>query len=188
MPMIVAVAALVVATVGIGLSTYSQVKAADFQADLADRQALIERDKFEFEENQFRRRSAFALAKEAPIKKLMGENFVGLQTILISLITSNYAAVPTQADAIHEHAVELTRMAPKGSNADREKFLAYAHNLDGHARDMKSIVELLIQHDGDREQVGLATDHLREALAAHYGGMVTMCVACHNRFRQSAVQ
>ncbi len=32
--------------------------------------------------------SSFALAEETPIKKLMGENFVGLQTILISLITS----------------------------------------------------------------------------------------------------
>jgi len=34
-----------------------------------------------------------------------------------------------------------------------------------------------------REQ--LATDELREAAAAHYGGMVTMCVARHNRFRLS---
>ena len=99
--------------------------------------------------------STFALAKEKPIKQLMGENFVGLQTILVSLITSNYAAVPTHADAIHEHAVELTHMAPKGSATDRQQFLSYAYNLDAHARDMKSIVELLIQHDKDREQ-GLA--------------------------------
>lgn len=132
--------------------------------------------------------STFALAEEQPIKQLMGENFVGLQTILVSLITSNYAAVPAQADAIHEHAVELTRMAPKGSASDRQQFLSYAYNLDAHARDMKSIVELLIEHDKDREQVGLGTDQLREALAAHYGGMVTMCVACHNRFRQRSVQ
>ncbi len=132
--------------------------------------------------------STFALAKDKPIKELMGDNFAGLQTILVALITSDYAAVPIHANAIHEHAVELTRMAPKGSNADRDKFLAYAYNLDGHARDMKSIVELLIQHDKDREQVGLGTDQLREALAARYGGMVTMCVACHNRFRQRVVQ
>ncbi len=132
--------------------------------------------------------STFALAEEQSIKRLMGENYVGLQTILISLITSNYAAVPMQADAIHKHAVELTGMAPKGSASDRQQFLSYAYNLDAHAKDMKSIVELLIEHDKDREQVGLGTDHLREALAAHYGGMVTMCVACHNRFRQRSVQ
>jgi cytochrome c556 len=132
--------------------------------------------------------STFALAKETPIKKLMGENFVGLQTILISLITSNYDAVPTQADAIHEHAAELTRMPPKGPNTDRQQFLTYAYSLQGHAADVKSIAELLIQHDKDSEQVGPGTDQLREALAAHYGGMVTMCVACHNRFRQRMVQ
>ncbi len=132
--------------------------------------------------------STFALAEETPIKKMMGENFAGLQTILISLITSNYAAVPAQANAIHEHAVELTQMAPKGPSTDWQRFLSYAYNLDAHARDIKSIVESLIQHDKDRERVGLGTDQLREALAAHYGGMVTMCVACHNRFRQSVVQ
>ncbi len=132
--------------------------------------------------------STFALAEDAPIKGLMGENFAGLQTILISLITSNYAAVPKQANAIHEHAIELAGMAPEGPSADRKKFLSYAYNLDAHAQDIESIVKLLIQHDKDRVQPGLGVDHLREALAAHYGGMVTMCVACHNRFRQNVVQ
>ena len=132
--------------------------------------------------------STFALAKDTPIKELMGGNFAGLQTILISLITSDYAAVPAQANAIHEHAVELAGMAPERPSADRKKFLSYAYNLDAHAQDIKSIVELLIQHDKNREQVSLGTDHLREALAAHYGGMVTMCVACHNRFRQKVIQ
>ena len=129
-----------------------------------------------------------ALAKDPPIKVLMGENFAGLQTILISLITSDYAAVPKQANAIHEHAIELSHMAPEGASADRQQFLSYAYNLDAHAQDIAAIVKLLIEHDKNREQGSLATDHLREALAAHYGGMVTMCVACHNRFRQNVVQ
>jgi len=132
--------------------------------------------------------STFALAKDTPIKELMGENFAGLQSILISLITSDYSAVPKQANAIHEHAVELAGMAPEGPNADRQEFLSYAYNLDVHARDIKSIVELLIQHDQDRGKTNLGTDHLRGALAAHYGGMVTMCVACHNRFRQKMIE
>jgi hypothetical protein len=132
--------------------------------------------------------STFALAKDTPIKELMGENFAGLQTILASLITSNYAAVPKQANAIHEHALELTAMAPESPSADRKQFLSYAYNLDAHARDIESIVKLLIQHDQDRAQAGLGIDHLREALAAHYGGMVTMCVACHNRFRPNVIQ
>ena len=132
--------------------------------------------------------SAFALAKDKPIKELMGENFAGLQTILVSLITADYAAVPAQANVIHEHAVELSGMAPEGPSAERKQFLSYAYNLDAHAQDIASIVKLLIQHDKDRENVSLGTDHLREALAAHYGGMVTMCVACHNRFRQRVVE
>ena len=131
--------------------------------------------------------STLALAEEKPIKKLMGENFSGLQTILVSLITSNYAAVPGQADAIHNHAVELAQMAPESPNADRQAFLSYAYNLDAHALDIKSIVELLIEHDRASNKGRLETDHLRGALAAHYGGMVTMCVACHNRFRQTVI-
>lgn len=131
--------------------------------------------------------SSFALAEEMPIKKLMGDNFAGLQTILVSLIHSNYAAVPAQANTIHEHAVDLTQMAPSGSNADRQTFLSYAYNLAAHALDMKSISEVLIQHDKDRERSALGTDQLREALAAHYGGTVEMCVACHNRFRRTAI-
>jgi hypothetical protein len=131
--------------------------------------------------------STLALAEEKPIKKLMGDNFSGLQTILVSLITSNYAAVPGQANAIHEHAVELAQMAPESPIADRQAFLSYAYNLDAHALDIKSIVELLIEHDRASTKGRLETDHLRGALAAHYGGMVTMCVACHNRFRQTVI-
>jgi hypothetical protein len=132
--------------------------------------------------------STLANAEQTPIKKLMGDNFAGLQRILIALITSNYTVVPGQADAIHEHAVALAGMAPESSDADRQEFLSYAYNLDVHARDIKSIVELLIQHDKDRGKNQLGADHLRGALAAHYGGMVTMCVACHNRFRQTIIE
>jgi hypothetical protein len=132
--------------------------------------------------------SGMPLAEQAPIKKLMGDNFAGLQSILIALITSNYAVVPEHADVIHEHAVELAGMAPKGPEADRQEFLSYAYNLEVHARDIKSIVELLIQHDQESGKAALGTDHLRGALAAHYGGMVTMCVACHNRFRQTVIE
>jgi len=132
--------------------------------------------------------SDFSRAEDKPIKRLMGENFAGLQTILVALIHSNYAAVPAQAEVIHEHAVDLTQMAPEGSNSDRQTFLSYAYNLAAHALDMKSIAELLIQHDKAHEPSSLGSDQLREALAAHYGGTVEMCVACHNRFRKKVIQ
>jgi hypothetical protein len=133
--------------------------------------------------------SSLAAAQQGSLKQLMGENFGGLQTILIALITSNYAAVPEQAKVIHEHAAELTHAVPDSAKDDRDLFLMYAYNLKGHASDLESISNLLVEHDkatagGD----SLPRDQLREAAAAHYGGMVTMCVSCHNRFRQQVVQ
>ena len=133
--------------------------------------------------------SGLGVANQATIKEMMGENFAGLQTILIALVTSNYETVPAHVDLIREHAAQLTRMAPDNEKANRDKFLTYAYNLQGHAADVKSIVEVLIERDKTRAGAEeLATDQLREALAAHYGGMVTMCVACHNRFRPRLVK
>lgn len=123
---------------------------------------------------------------ETDIKQLMGENFGGLQTILYGLISANYSAVPDHADVIRGHAMELSDMIPESAKDEREQFLAYANNLAAHAQDMKTIAQTLMQHDAARGESG--TDYLREALASHYGGMVTMCVACHNRFRPLPVQ
>jgi len=126
--------------------------------------------------------------EETTIKNLMGENFAGLHTILVSLITSNYTNVPAQAEIIQDHASELTSMMPESARANRDQFLAYAYSLKSHAKDLQSISELLIEHDQKKAPGGeLASDQLREALAAHYGGMVTTCVACHNRYRNRAI-
>jgi hypothetical protein len=130
--------------------------------------------------------ASVAGAKEQTLKELMGQNFAGLQTILISLITSNYSAVPSQVKLIHEHATALTKMVPANAQADRDRFLSYAYELRTHADDLETISRALIEHDKGKEQ--LATDSLREAAAAHYGGMVTMCVSCHNRFRPNVVR
>jgi hypothetical protein len=126
--------------------------------------------------------SGLGVANQATIKEMMGENFAGLQTILTALVTSNYETVPAHVDLIREHAAQLTRMAPDIEKANRDKFLSYAYNLQGHAVDVKSIVEVLIERDKTRAGAEeLATDQLREALAAHYGGMVTMCVRAATR-------
>lgn len=123
---------------------------------------------------------------QSPIKEAMGENFGGLQAMLYALVSANYKAVPSQADIISGHAKDLVGMIPESAEANRDEFLTYASNLAGHAQDMKSIAQLLMEHDQKRGES--ATDHLREALAGHYGGMVMMCVACHNRFRPLPVE
>ncbi|HXK24454.1 MAG TPA: hypothetical protein VMS55_17425 [Myxococcota bacterium] len=128
-----------------------------------------------------------AAAKEQDMKQLMAENFAGLQTILVALINSNYAAVPDQVKIIQDHATQLThKVPPQIAPADRERFLSYAYNLRGNAADLGAIVQLLIEHDKGKEL--LAADELRAAAASHYGGMVTMCVTCHNQFRPTAVR
>jgi cytochrome c556 len=131
--------------------------------------------------------AGLAGGEERPLKQLMGDNFAGLQVILIALINAQYEAVPEQAELIHSHATALTRDVPEAAAKDREQFLFYAYNLQSHAADLKAISELLIEHDKGKANA-LREDHLREALAAHYGGVVEMCVSCHNRFRQRVVQ
>ena len=120
------------------------------------------------------------------LKTLMGENFAGLQAILVALITANYASLPDQVKLIEDHADQLTEMVPAEAEKDRVRYLSYAYNLRTHANDLDSIVKVLMEHDKGKQQLG--TDELREAAAAHYGGMVTMCVACHNRFRPNVVR
>ena len=121
------------------------------------------------------------VAQTTPIKKVMGENFGGLQTILYGLISANYQAIPAQADAIHQHSVDLRTLIPDSAKGQQEKFLALANNLGVHAQDLKSISMTLMEHDKTRKEPG--SDYLREALASHYGGLVSTCVTCHNLFR-----
>lgn len=129
--------------------------------------------------------SGLAVAEQPTIKEMMGKNFAGLQILLSALIASNYEVVPAQVNLIHDHAIQLRQTIPDSAKADRDQFLTYAYNLQGSAAALKSIAEVLIEHDKAPGSGGkLATDQLREAAASHYGGMVTMCVACHNRFRQ----
>lgn len=128
-----------------------------------------------------------AHAKDQDMKQLMAENFAGLQTILVALINSNYAAVPEQVKIIQEHATQLTqKVPPQIAPADRDRFLSYAYNLRGNAADLGTIVQVLMEHDKGKQVLG--ADELRAAAASHYGGMVTMCVTCHNQFRPDAVR
>jgi len=131
---------------------------------------------------------AAAAAEKSEMQEAMGENFAGVHTILVALVTSSYANVPDQAETIRAHAMDLRKMVPESAKDEREQFLTYASSLQSHAEDLASISKILMEHDREKKAGGkLATDHLREALAAHYGGMVTSCVACHNRYRPQVV-
>jgi len=130
--------------------------------------------------------AAEAEPKQQSLKQLMGENFAGLQQILVALVNSNYAGVAAPVKTIHDHATALTQMVPANAKADRDRFLSYAYELRTHADDLATISALLVEQDKDKQHT--ANNSLREAAAAHYGGMVTMCVTCHNRFRPTATR
>jgi cytochrome c556 len=130
--------------------------------------------------------ASVAEAKDQTLKELMGQNFAGLQTILIALITSNYSSVLPQVEIIRDHATALTKLVPANAQADRDRFLSYAYELRTRADDLEVISRALIAHDKGKEH-NLVTDPLRDAAAAHYGFIVTTCVSCHNRFRPDVV-
>ena len=133
--------------------------------------------------------SSPAFSGEKPIKSLMAGNFSGMQHILISLITSNYQGLPAKLDVIREHANQLPDMIPESAENNEDAYLAYAHNLQTHSTYLKHMIVKLIERDARRAKVGqIEMDVLRDSAAAHYGGMVQMCVACHNRFRQHVVK
>jgi hypothetical protein len=133
--------------------------------------------------------SGSGASEETPLKRIMGENFAGLQVILKALITSNYGDAISSLDIIHDHAVELTKEVPDSAKGDRDHYLADAYLLQTHAADLKGILELLIEHDkATTSRTGLSADQLRDAAAAHYGGMVITCVNCHNRLGERGSQ
>ena len=127
-----------------------------------------------------------AMKQDPQIQKMMGDNLANVQFILAALIQSNYADLPERLRSIEAHAADLTQNVPASAEADRDRFVGYAYNLRGHAADLRSIAALLVEHDAAHPAGEIVTDQLREAAAAHYGGMVTMCVTCHNSFRPLA--
>lgn len=119
------------------------------------------------------------------IKQLMGNNFGYLQSILVNLIRSDYRGVPHDVEIIAKHAGEMAVAMPASMGGKEEKFLSMAYSLKTHANNLKLIVETLVEHDkGSRPGGALNVDYLRNSAAAHFGQMVTACVACHNQFRR----
>ncbi|MEE8396179.1 MAG: hypothetical protein V3S29_09005 [bacterium] len=123
------------------------------------------------------------------IKGLMGENFGRVQQILVDLVRSDYKTVPHDVAIIEQHAAELPTLVPTEAETNRELFLSLAYNLRTQAKNLRTVVETLIQRDGTaggtaKGQLGI--DYLRTTAAAHFGHLVTTCVACHNQFRRTA--
>lgn len=130
-----------------------------------------------------------ALAADEPIKNLMADNFGRVQKILIELVTGHYVDVPKDVDAITRHAADLAKKIPAAAKDNKELFLSMAYSLQVHASNLSTIAAALVERD--KETKGgemLKVDYLRNSAAAHFGQMVTACVACHNQFRRKMVK
>jgi hypothetical protein len=113
--------------------------------------------------------SAFAVEDELTLKDAMGKDLKGLQRILIGLTDSEYQGAPENVGLLQEHAAQLTLEIPESVTTNRDQFLSYAFNLAGNSQNLKSTVELLIQHDRHREgecPPRVSTDYLRDVAAA----------------------
>lgn len=122
--------------------------------------------------------------KKGEFKDLMGSNFQLVQKILIDLIRSEYKTIPHDVAIIQDHAEKLTKINHPARAKDQKVYLSMAYNLVVHARNLKTIAETLLQHEPTVEaKTGIRIDYLRDTAAAHFGQMITTCVACHNLFR-----
>ncbi len=130
-----------------------------------------------------------ATATDQTLKELMGDNFARVQKILVDLVTGNYTTVPHDVDLIRRHASDLSKTVPEAAKANRELFLSMAYSLQVHAANLSTITTTLAGRDkkGSEGEV-LKVDYLRNSAAAHFGQMVTACVACHNQFRRKPVK
>jgi hypothetical protein len=130
-----------------------------------------------------------ALAADKDIKGLMGDNFGRVQKILIELVTGNYKAVPHDVEVIRTHAIDMSKKLPDIAKTNRELFLSMAYNLQVHATNLSEIARTLVKRDRETPAGQLLKiDYLRNSAAAHFGNMVTSCVACHNQFRRRSVK
>ena len=104
--------------------------------------------------------SGSALGEEKSVKSLMAENFAGMQNILVGLITSRYQGLPASIEMIRDHAEQLPDLLPENAKDEKERFFAYAYDLQTHADYLKEMVELLIKHDAERMKAGeLSTEN-----------------------------
>ena len=127
--------------------------------------------------------SGLAVADDEALKDSMKKALEGLQPLLIGLINSDYEAVLHDVEPILEHASRLTRTVPDSAKENQDEFLAYAYYLRKNGEILKSTVETIVRNEKPQTgQVGPIT-FLPVVAATHYGGIVNMCVACHNRFR-----
>jgi hypothetical protein len=127
-----------------------------------------------------------ALAGDEALEESMDEALEDLQPLLVALINGDYEAGLRNVEPILGHASKLTEMIPDAAKERRDEYLAYTYNLRQNAAILKSLLIVLVNEEKPAKgQAKSKTEHFPVVAATHFGGIVNMCVSCHNSFRIS---
>jgi len=124
-----------------------------------------------------------AFAGDEELKESMGKALDDLKPLLVALINADYEAGLRNIEPVLGHASRLTNAIPDSAGDRKDEYLAYAYNLAKNAAVLKSLLTVLVYEDESTKSAGSKTEYFPVMAATHYGGIVDMCVACHNSFR-----
>ena len=125
-----------------------------------------------------------ALAGDEALEESMDKALDDLQPLLVALINADYEAALRNVEPILEHASGLPKMIPDSARERQDEYLAYTYNLTRNAAILKSLLTVLVhEKEVAKGQPESKTELFPVVAATHYGGIVDMCVACHNSFR-----
>ena len=106
-------------------------------------------------------------------REMMFGNYEVLMTVMFQLSRRQYAEAAKAVRAIETHGEALSR--PDGQPT---LFHAYARSLQAHARNLRTLAEVL----GAAGRPDPELEFLHDALAADFGQIAATCVACHGHF------
>jgi len=123
--------------------------------------------------------------QKAGLRRVMGPNFENMNDMLLHiLVDEDYGTVSEDAKRIVKHAQLIRRVGPSKDMPDVSYFKNYANFLEAHAMSLGIVADTIQREENAKAERSV---HLRPQAAMHYGQIVTMCVSCHNRYRQRSI-
>ena len=120
--------------------------------------------------------------QKAELKQLMGPNFQKMSDMLQHiLVDEDYAMVSKDAELIIRHARMIRNADPSKQMPNPSYFQNYANFLEAHATSLQNVADAIQLETRTHAE---RSEYLRPQAAMHFGQLVTMCVSCHNKYRQ----
>ncbi len=130
--------------------------------------------------------SAFAQDQEADdIKEKMKINYEKMGALLDHiLLDQGWDAVIEDAEQVKKHAQVIKTLDPSQYVEEMPKkdyFHSYALHLESSSHNLKIVAEEI---ERERAAGAKKSGHLRPNAAVFFGQITSMCVNCHNQFRE----